>query len=298
MKLDNVDLNKLMNFLAIAESGAVTAAAQRVGLTRSAVSHSLRSLEEQLGLQLFHRVGKRLALTNEGRILRATCGDVRARLSETLDELQELGREVRGPVRLGLFLGFSRFRLANIVDAFVREHPSAEVRITFGSQSELTEQLLVGKLDLALALRAAGEQAARIRSLELPATPLVLATRPERARPRSFEQIGLLSFVDYYRSDPLIDRWTGHHFAGKRVPRERIRVWAASSDLALELVLRGTGAAILPADIVEPYRKAKQLAIIPGSKGPLVDHIWLNELAGPRHSRAVSTFRQLVLPTA
>ena len=298
MKFDNqlsgVDLNKLMSFLEVAETGAVTAASERVGLTRSAVSHSLRTLESQLGVTLFHRVGKRMVLTNEGKLLRQAVGEVRGRLGSALDELRGLGSEVRGSVRVGLFLGFSRFLIADIIDAFVREHASADVRISFGPQSWLTEQLLAGKLDMALALRPGGEQAARIRSVELSAAPLVLALRKQKQLPKTFAQIRALTFIDYYRSAPLIDRWTRHHYADQRVPAERVRAWAASTDLALELVLRGTGAAVLPADVAEPFRRDKQLMVVPGPGAPLVDHVWLNDLAGARHGRATTTFRDLL----
>jgi len=298
MKLDSrqVDLNKLMSFLEVAESGAVTAASQRLGLTRSAVSHSLRTLEDQLGVPLFHRIGKRLVLTSEGKLLQRAVGDVRGRLGIALDELRGLGSEVRGSVRVGLFLGFSRFLIADIIDAFAREHVATDVRISFGPQSWLTEQLLAGKLDMALALRPGGEQAARIRSVELSAAPLVLAlrTQKQKSAPRTFAQIRALTFVDYYRSAPLIDRWTRHHFADQRVPPEHVRAWAASTDLALELVLRGTGAAVLPADVAEPYRRSKQLMVIAGPGAPLVDHVWLNDLAGARSARAVTTFHALL----
>jgi len=64
MELHNVDLNKVATFLAIAELASVTAAAAHLALTRSAVSHSLRTLEGQLGVALFHRVGRGLVLTN------------------------------------------------------------------------------------------------------------------------------------------------------------------------------------------------------------------------------------------
>jgi DNA-binding transcriptional LysR family regulator len=112
MELNNVDLNKIQTFLAIAEFGSVTASAARLALTRSAVSHSLRMIEGQLGVALFHRVGRGLVLTNEGKLLKQAASDVRSRMSVALEEVLGLAREVRGPVRLGLFLGFSRFRLA------------------------------------------------------------------------------------------------------------------------------------------------------------------------------------------
>ena len=54
MSLDEVDLNKLATFFAVAEAGGVSAAARRLGVTRSAVSQSLAAFEASLALQLFH----------------------------------------------------------------------------------------------------------------------------------------------------------------------------------------------------------------------------------------------------
>jgi DNA-binding transcriptional LysR family regulator len=292
--LDRLDLGKLMTFLAIAEAGGVTPAARRLALTRSAVSHSLGALEARLGLPLFHRVGKRLVLTNEGRRLRAAASEARDRLTLALDELLGEGAQVRGPVRLGLFLGFSRFRLAAVVRAFLRAHPQAQVRIAFGPQAWLLEQLLAAKLDLTLSLRPKREQSANVRSEQLFVQSLVLAARRSArpAPPADFAALSRLSVVDYYQSDPLIDRWTRHHWGGRRIPRDRIRAWAASTDLALELALGGVGAAVLPEDVVEPYRRRGRLQVIEGPREALRDAIWLNQLRGARAGRALAVFRE------
>jgi len=295
MRLDNLDLNKLLTFLAIADAGSVTLASQRLALTRSAVSHSLRALEGELGVTLFHRIGKALVLTHEGRLLQRAVRDLHDRLSGTLEELLGLGREVRGPVRLGLFLGFSRFQLAGVLDAFTRRYAGASVRVAYGPQAWLIEQLLAGRLDMSLSLEPTGVQASRIRSQRIKAGPLVLVMKRGGRVPRDFARIAELDIIDYYQSDPVIDRWTRHHFAGRRVARERIRVWAASSDLALELVLRGSGAAVIPEHIVKPFQANKQLSVIPGQAGPLLDHLWLNELSTPRGARAPRAFREILL---
>jgi DNA-binding transcriptional LysR family regulator len=296
MDLGRLDANKLLTFLAIAEAGGVTAASRRLALTRSAVSHSLRALEASLGLLLFHRVGKSLILTREGRVLRGAVAGARERLGAGLDELLGAGAELRGTVRVGLFLGFSRFRLASVVDAFLRSHPRARVRVAFGPQAWLVEQLRAAKLDLVLSLRPTREQTSQVRSERLFVQSLVLAARePVRGKPVSFEAIARLPIVDYYQSDPLIDRWSRHHFGRRRVPREHIRAWVASTDLALELVLRGAGAAVLPEDVTAPFRRRGELALVRGPREPLRDAVWLNELGGGRAAGAPARFRELLL---
>jgi DNA-binding transcriptional LysR family regulator len=296
MELDKLDLNKLLTFLAVAEAGGVSAAARRLALTRSAVSHSLGVLEASLGVALFHRVGKSLVPTREGLALRAAAAEARDRLGAALDELLGAAAEARGPVCVGLFLGFSRFRLARVVDAFLREHPRARVRVSFGPQAWLVEQLLAARLDFTLSLRPTREQASHVRSERLFVQSLVLAVRKGRLPASAgFDGVAALPIVDYYQSDPLIDRWSRHHFGRRRVPRERIRAWVASTDLALELVLRGVGAAVLPEDVTAPFRRRGELAWIRGPREPLRDPIWLNELRGARGGRAPAAFRELLV---
>jgi DNA-binding transcriptional LysR family regulator len=296
MRLDNIDLNKLMTFLAIAEAGGVTAAARRLALTRSAVSHSLCALEASLGVALFHRVGKSLVLTREGGLLRSAASEARGRVSLALDELRSGATQARGPVRIGLFLGFSRFRLAAVARAFLRRQPQAQLRIAFGPQAWLLEQLLAAKLDLTLSLRPKRELSSQVRSEQLFVQALELASRKSALPPPGdFAALSKLALVDYYRSDPLIDRWTRHHYGGRRIARERIRAWAASTDLALELVLEGVGAAVLPEDLLEPYRRRGRLAVIRGPREPLRDPIWLNQLRGAHLGRGPALFREQLL---
>ncbi|MGH7288462.1 MAG: LysR family transcriptional regulator [Myxococcota bacterium] len=295
MELNKLDLNKLLTFLAITEAGGLSAAAPRLALSRSALSHSLGALEAALGVSLFHRVGKSLVLTREGHLLRGAVGDARERLGVAIDELLGSAAEARGPVRIGLFLGFSRFRLARVADAFLRENARARIRVAFGPQAWLLEQLLAANLDFTLSLRPTREQASHVHSEKLFVQSLVLVVRKGRKEaPTGFDAIARLPIVDYYPSDPLVDRWSRHHFGRRRIPREHIRAWVASTDLALELVLRGVGAAVLPEDVTAHFRRRGELALIRGPREPLRDAVWLNELRGARRSRATARFRDLL----
>jgi DNA-binding transcriptional LysR family regulator len=291
--LRDLDLNKLMTFLAIAEAGGVTPAARRLALTRSAVSHSLAALESSLGIPLFHRIGKRLVPTRDGAALLRALAETRDRLDAALEEVLGAGGEVRGQIRIGLFLGFSRFRLASVIDGFVRSHARARVRVAFAPEGWLLEQLLEGKLDFTVSLRPKRGTTPRLRSEKLFEQSLVLAARRfRRGRKPSVEEVAGLPIVDYYQSDPLIDRWLRHHYGARRMPRQRIRVYAASTDLAVELVRAGVGAAVLPEDVAEPFRRRRELAVIRGPREPLRDAVWLNELEGAGRNRAHAAFRE------
>ena len=91
-----MDFDRLKMFVAIVEEGSLTGAAKRLEITQPAVSRSLKLLEENLGVELFERVGRGLQITAGGRALLA-------RAQEVLDQLERVEREV-GPLFL-LLLG-------------------------------------------------------------------------------------------------------------------------------------------------------------------------------------------------
>jgi DNA-binding transcriptional LysR family regulator len=291
---DSIDLNKLRTFFVIAEQGGVTAAAERLSLTRSAVSHSLTSLEQSLGVALFHRVGKRMVLSDEGAAMRRAFADANERIGNVLEEIGIAKVDVQGVLRVGLFLGFSRFRLAAVIDEVLAEHPGARVRLAYGSQSELRAQLLSGKLDLVLSLASSQWPDGQVDSVKLFDQQLVLAAA-RRPRKSSAEAIRGLRVIDYFRGEPLIDRWMRHQFPEHKFgrhafPRDNIRVYAQSSDLAVELCLRGVGACVLSEDIVAPYRERGELVVIRDRRPALRDPIYLKTLRGGLQRPRVRAF--------
>ena len=295
MNLDKIDLNKLRTFAAVAERGGVSLAARQLALTRSAVSQSLAALEASLHVRLFDRVGRRLVLTQEGRTLARLFGRVHEELREALAEVVNEERAVRGIVRLGLFLGASRAQVARVVAAFAARHPHARVKLSFGSHAELREQLVENRLDFALSLWPGRLASPRIRSSVLFRQTLVLVSsqRPPRAR----VDAGWLSgrdVVDYYPASPLIRRWLAHHFPRRRIAVE-VRVWAATTDMALELALIGAGAAVVPRSLAQEFLRAGRLHEIRGSRADLDDAVWLEESAGAWRNAMLEAFRSTLV---
>ena len=292
---DRLDLNKLRTFAAIADRGGVSAAAETLGLSRSAVSHALAGLESDLELRLFHRVGKRMVLSAEGDALWRAYRDAAARLEDALGGIFEQATEARGRLRVGLFPGFSRFRLAATLGTFLERNPGARCRLVHGTRRELSESLRGGRLDFLLSLGHSlgpGGQTAAVHSERVFSQSLVLAHAPELRRGRGAAGLAAMPFVDYFRTEPLVERWLAHHEPGVRLSGRSVRVWVgAATDVALELTLQGTGACVLPADLVEPYRTRGELRVARGRGAPLRDEIWLHELAGPRRSALRQAFR-------
>ena len=294
MELHDLDLNKLHVFFAVVAEGGVGRAARRLGRTSSAVSQSLGALERALGTKLFDRVGKSLVLTRGGQALHATLQEVHARLARSVAALAEQDGPPRGLVRVGFFLGFPRSRLAALAQRFGAEFPEATLRIVFAPQDDLEERLRRNRLDFVFSFRPRSDASSGLVSTELFAQELVLIASPELLSGRfAVDALERLPVVDYYQSDPLLERWLAHHFPGTRV-RPRYRFFAATTDLVLELVVRGAGVGVVPRDVASAPLRARTVAVLGPKTDPLVDRIWLNEPRGAYRDATLEAFRRLV----
>ncbi len=143
-----LDPDILRAFVLIADGGSVTAAAQKVGRTQSAVSMQMRKLEEMLGTELLTRGQRGMAPTQKGVWLAE-----RARTLLSLhDEIHANFRAAPliGQVRLGTPDDYALQWLPRILAGFAQSHPRIEVDVVCINSEELAEKLAAGQLDLTL----------------------------------------------------------------------------------------------------------------------------------------------------
>lgn len=143
-----IDIDLLRSFLAIAETGSFTRAAEEVHKTQSAVSMQMRKLEARLGRPLFERDGRTVRLTAEGRRL----VDYAQRLVRLNQEALAAFSEpaMTGEVRLGLPDDYTDRLLSRVLSAFARTHPHAELVVCCEASHALTRYVENGELDLAI----------------------------------------------------------------------------------------------------------------------------------------------------
>ena len=141
-----LDLYQLRAFFAVAQTQSYTAAAARLYVTQSAVSHAVAKLERGLKEELFAKSGGRLALTEAGRILYKSCETVFYEL-ERAEELLAAGRgRGAGVIRLGATVEFGTTLLVKYLKGFIAKNPG--VHVDFQFRHELLKPLLADELDL------------------------------------------------------------------------------------------------------------------------------------------------------
>jgi len=143
-----LDSDLLRTFLAVAESGNFTRAAEGVGRTQSAISMQIKRLEEVVGEVLFTRGARGVALTERGTELVGNARRIVALLDETASSLR--AAPLGGPVRIGIPEEYGQPVLSRALGAFAKRHSQVEVTVRFGYSVTQLAALAAGELDLAV----------------------------------------------------------------------------------------------------------------------------------------------------
>jgi DNA-binding transcriptional LysR family regulator len=143
-----LELDVLRTFVAIAETGSFTAAANAVFRTPSAVSMQIKKLEDTLRCAVFTRDARSVALTTDGEIL---LGYARRLLAINRDAVSKfVVPDVSGVVRLGSPDDYGEQVLPGVLKRFANSHPAVAVDVTIDQSSKLRQRLSQGELDITL----------------------------------------------------------------------------------------------------------------------------------------------------
>jgi LysR family glycine cleavage system transcriptional activator len=238
-------------------------AAARLRLTPSAVSHQMRALEAQLGFRLFERVGRRAKLTPEAQRLANVVGQHLSPIDDALEALLDDGKSVRGVVRIGGVLPFSRRWLRPRLTRLMRSHPELELSVSFGPPSVLLPKLQSGLLDLALMAEDVESPLLASRSVFVEEFWAVCAPSylQGAAPPATAKELEQQRYIVYDDSRPMHDAWW-RSVMGRSAAAPRVVCSIANLDEMLHLALQGTGVAVLPNYLVaEPVTRGKLLRL-------------------------------------
>lgn len=141
-------LRQLEVFLATARHQNITRAAAALAMSQSAASGSLKELEQQFGVQLFDRVGKRLRLSELGNQLRPRAENLLAQA--TAFEQSLAGEEVAGRLQVGATLTIGNYLVVSMIADFRQRYPEADVALTVANTATIAEQVAGFELDLGM----------------------------------------------------------------------------------------------------------------------------------------------------
>lgn len=145
-----MDLANLHTFIAVAEQGSFSAAADSLHLTQPAVSKRIAALEQQLDSRLFDRIGREVRLTQAGSALLPRARRIINELNDTRRVLNNLDQQISGRLTLTTSHHIGLHRLPDTLKAFTRAYPQVKLDIKFVDSEVAYEDVLQGRCELAL----------------------------------------------------------------------------------------------------------------------------------------------------
>ena len=260
-KANNVDdsgignyanLKRLAYFTAVVETGSITAAAERLGITKAVVSQQVARLEADFSTSLLARSTRKVVPTDAGRVFYQRCALILKEAADAFDELSQSAQAPSGTLRLTAPLDYGIAAIVPAITAFCRRYPQCKVDASLSDQSL---DLMDGQVELAIRvgwltdLHLQARQIGTFRQL-LVASPAWSKQLASIVQP---QQITALPFIaNTALRDPL--HWS---FTQGEAERQSMNVTvqsAVSLDATLavrEAVRQGAGLSVLPDYAVE-----------------------------------------------
>jgi DNA-binding transcriptional LysR family regulator len=135
-------------FLAVAKAGSFRAAAEAMHLSQPALSQHVGEMERELGTRLFDRLGRKVALTEAGRVLEEHAHRLFASLASAREAVADLGGLKRGSLVLGASTTPGIYVLPGMIAAFQKKHPGVALSLRIGNSALIEEQIRGNELDL------------------------------------------------------------------------------------------------------------------------------------------------------
>ena len=148
--MDHLNIDVLRTFISIIDLNGFNKAADKVNRSQSAVSMQMKKLEEMTGHGLFERSGKKYLLTSQGEVLLSFARKIIDLNDEAFLALKD--SKLKGKVRIGIQIDFAESPLPKTLIEFARKYPDVLMDLKIDTSDVLQQQLIAGKLDMAIYL--------------------------------------------------------------------------------------------------------------------------------------------------
>lgn len=284
-------INQIRAFVATAQTGSFTAAADQMGISNRLTSKYVAELEARLGVRLFQRTTRKVGLTPAGTDLLSRAPALLDDLDELLADISDSSKGLSGVVRISAPITFGEVYIAGMLARFVEIHPGITIDLRLNDAfSDLAAEGIdlafrIGRFDIAsLKVRRLGT----FRSLPV-ASPSYLARAGRPATPSDLSEHSCI--VDTNRRNPK--RWTFGHNGTEVAVQIEGRFHVNSASAAVDLARHGLGIAYVPSFALRSALVTGDLVrLFEGQKGERGDiaAVYLEGRTLPRKVRALIDF--------
>jgi DNA-binding transcriptional LysR family regulator len=252
-----MELSDLNVFRTVVETGGITRAAEKLNRVQSNITTRIRQLEEQLGVELFIRAGKKLHLSPAGQVLLGYADRLLDLAAEARESVHDT--EPRGVFRLGSMESTASVRLPAPLSTYCRRYPQVQLELRTANSYDLTGLVLRGEVDAALTAGVIPD--APFEKLPIYEEEMVIvaaANHPPIASPSDAVSRTVLVFENGCPYRKRLEEW----FALRDEMPERM-IEMSSHHAMLGCVVIGMGISLMPRMVVNTFPERKRLSVHP-----------------------------------
>jgi len=264
------DLNDLLYFAEVVDSGGFAAAGRQLGIPKSRLSRRVADLEARLGVRLLQRTTRKLSLTQAGEIYHRHCVAMREQAQAADEAVALVQSEPRGVVRVTCPVTLAQSTVGLVLPRFLAEHP--QVRVEMQVTNRVVDLVQEG-VDVALRVRASLEDSGSLVVKQLGPTLGALVASPQLlqrfGQPHGPDDLRHLPTVGMSAKDGHAN-WHLHGPAGARFELQHQPRYVADDLLTLKFaVLQGAGMCVLPDYMCrDEVHRGELVEVLPGWAPP------------------------------
>ncbi len=290
-----MDFHQLKVFSAAVKTGSFTAASQSLRLSQSTISQHIKQLEEELGCELFLRLGRRVILTEAGKLLSEHCERIFQDVQNAERALKELNGLQRGRVRFGSGATTLIYQLPAVFETFIKEYPSIELVIMSDTTDVLLNEIRAERLDLCLVMKPFEERDFDFTPLCEEEVMIAIPSNHPLAQKRSLSisDLNSLRFI-LYEQKTVMRKVIDQHFEKLGV-QPRIAMVMENIEAIKSLVGSGLGASVLPEHSVGNEALDKKVKLMRAGNQVLFRELGLVQQKGAATSTATRELSKTII---
>jgi LysR family cyn operon transcriptional activator len=296
MMHDPMELRHLRYFLAVAEAGSFSRAADRLGISQPTLSQQMRDLEAGLRVSLFQRRGKRILLTSAGLIFQEHAHAILRQFESFLQELSSEPQQLRGALHLGVVPILNVPLVPHLLGLFAAKHPGISIIVDEISSTKIETALEEGRMDVGLGFVTRYSPNLRYERLCTDEFALVVSEEHAWSKRRK------VPFAELHQQRllQLTDSFVMRHMTDEICRKHQVRPRTVAEISSIETLLRSLAtlkAAALMPKIALRGREGLKLKAIQLQGKNLGVEIGLLRLSDSLGNSAVSAFTTLAKAT-
>ncbi len=291
------DFNRLKVFYYVFTGKSVISAAQMLNVTQSAVSQHLKKLEDELKIQLFIRLHKKLVPTYEGERLYEILKPFMGELENGLRSIKETRVKPSGMLRIGAPAEFGKIQLPEIFASFRQKYPDVTFSLTLGNPEYLVNMLNEGKVEFALIDTFLTQQDfSGIYSIEPVIDEEIVLISSSKyyeevlGGDTSFENIVDKEYITFHAKGMILKNWYRYHF-GKSISNFNIVLNVDSALGLVSGVKSHMGMGVMASHLVHDDIQKGDIAAIGTDKKNILNRISLIQFQDKIPSLTEKTFQ-------